>query len=131
MRSESTDLTVGNVTGGGWTASTPTLVSSIPENAPDGRYVGTVSATDPNTGETFTYSLLDDAGGRFDINGSTGEITVADGSLLDYESATSHDITVRVTDSGGLTYDEAFTVNLSNAIDAPDGCSVECGGGRG
>ena len=32
---------------------------------------------------------------------------LANGSLLNYEAATSHSVTVRVTDSGGLTYDEA------------------------
>ena len=43
----------------------------------------------------------------------------ADGSLLDYESATSHNITVRVTDAGGLTYDETFTINLANINEGP------------
>ena len=41
-------------------------------------------------------------------------ITVADGTLLDYESATSHAITVRVTDESGLTFDKVFTIALSN-----------------
>ena len=113
------DLSVANVTGGGWVASTQTLVAAVPEGAPDGRLVGSVSATDQDAGDTFTYSLTDDAGGRFAIDGATGVITVADGSLLDYETATSHNITVRVTDSGGLTYDEVFAINLADANDAP------------
>ena len=108
------DLTVANVTGGGWVASTPTLVAAVPENAPNGRLVGSVAATDPDAGETFTYALTDNAGGRFAIDGSTGVITVANGSLLDYETATSHDITVQVTDGGGLTYAETFTINISD-----------------
>ena len=108
------DLTVGNVSGEGWTSSTPSLVSGVPENSPNGRLVGTVAATDPDAGETFTYTLIDDAGGRFTIDASTGQITVADGSLLDYETQTSHNITIRVTDSGGITYDEVFTINLAD-----------------
>lgn len=44
---------------------------------------------------------------------------MADGSLLDYESATSHSVTVRVTDSGGLTYDETFTITVTNVNEAP------------
>jgi hypothetical protein len=39
--------------------------------------------------------------------------------LLDYESATSHSVTVRVTDAGGLTYDETFVINLINVYEAP------------
>ena len=51
---------------------------------------------------TFTFSLTDDAGGRFlRFDSSTGEITVADGSLIDYETATSHNVTVEVTDAAG------------------------------
>ena len=111
------NLSVGNVIGAGWTTSTPSLTSAIPEDTQDGRYVGSVSTTDPDSGETFTYSLTNDAGGRFAIDANSGEITVADASLLDYEMATSHDVTVRVTDSGGLTYTETFTINLSNSIE--------------
>ena len=56
------NLTVGNVTGSGWNSSTPSLVSTVPEGAPDGRLIGTVSTTDPDSGDSFTYSLDDDAG---------------------------------------------------------------------
>ena len=55
------------------------------------------------TTNTVTYSLVDDAGGRFAINGSSGVVTVADGSLLDREAAASHDITVRATSADGST----------------------------
>ncbi|MBK9947787.1 MAG: cadherin repeat domain-containing protein [Nitrospira sp.] len=92
----------------------------VAENAANGTVVGLVTGTDPDTGDTKSYSLTDTAGGRFAINSVTGEITVADGTLLDYESATSHSVTVRVTDAGGLTYDETFTINLTNVNEAPN-----------
>ncbi|MEK6787011.1 MAG: DUF4347 domain-containing protein [Nitrospirota bacterium] len=93
--------------------------NTVAENAANGTVVGIVTGTDPDTGDTQSYSLTDTAGGRFAINASTGEITVADGTLLDYESATSHSVTVRVTDAGGLMYDETFTINLTNVNEAP------------
>ena len=108
------DLTVGNVSGSGWIASSPVLTTAVVENAPNGKLVGTVAASDDDAGETFTYALVDNAGGRFAIDAATGAVTVADGSLLDYETATSHDITVRVTDSGGLSYDRVFTIELAD-----------------
>ncbi len=86
----------------------------IAEGAANGTVVGTAAATDADSGETFTYSLTNDAGGRFTIDGATGQITVADGSLLDYETATSHDVTVRLTDSGGNTYDETYTIGVND-----------------
>ena len=101
---------------------TPTDLSlsahTVAENAANGTVVGTVSGTDPDSGDTKTYSLTDSAGGRFTIDSVTGELTVANSSLLDYESATSHSVTVRVTDGGGLTYDETFTINLTNVNEA-------------
>ena len=37
-----------------------------------------------------SYSLTDDAGGRFQIDPETGRVTVADADLLLYEGGTSH-----------------------------------------
>ena len=93
--------------------------TSVTENATNGSAVGTVTGSDPDAGETLTYTLTDTAGGRFAIDAATGQITVADGSLLDHETASSHPITVRVTDSGGATYDQNFTINVSDINEAP------------
>jgi hypothetical protein len=49
---------------------------------------------------------------------------VADGSLLNYEASASHSVTVRVTDAGGLTYDETFTINLTNVNETPTGADA-------
>ena len=43
----------------------------------------------------LSYALTDNAGGRFAVDAATGAITVANGALLDYETATSHVIAVR------------------------------------
>ncbi|MGI9509493.1 MAG: FG-GAP-like repeat-containing protein, partial [Geminicoccaceae bacterium] len=90
---------------------------TIVEHASNGTVVATVSGTDPDAGDTLTYSLTDDAGGRFAIDANTGEVTVVDGTLLDYETATSHDVTVRVTDAAGATYDEVFTIDVADAVE--------------
>ena len=84
--------------------------ASVSELSADGTVVGTLSATDPNAGDTFTYELLDNAGGRFRIEGD--KLVVAAGVKLDYEQSGSHQINVRVTDSGQLSIDRAFTVTL-------------------
>ena len=113
------NLTVQNVgAGGGFVTSTPELTLKVQENATGGTVVGSVTGIDPDTGDTLTYTLQDDAGGRFDIDSGTGEITVANGSLLDYESSSSHNITVRVSD-GSLTYDEALTIQVTDVNDPP------------
>jgi hypothetical protein len=91
------------------------------ENVANGTVVGTATGVDPDLGETLTYSFAPggDAGGRFAISATTGAITVANGSLLDHEAATSHLITVRVTDSGGLTFDRTFGIPVLDLNEAP------------
>jgi choice-of-anchor C domain-containing protein len=90
-------------------------VSSLNENAANGTVVATIKTVDPDASDTRSYALLNDAGGRFALNTSTGVVTVANSSLLDYETARQHTIQVRVTDSGGLQYTETLTIRLSNA----------------
>ena len=78
-------------------------VNEVNENAANGTVVGvTALASDADaTNNTILYTLDDNAGGRFAIDGSTGVVTVADGTLLDREAAASHNITVRATSSDG------------------------------
>ena len=101
------------------------------ENAATGTVVGTAAGVDPDASDTKTYSLTDTAGGRFAINSTTGVITVADGSGLNYEGATSHSITVRVTDAGGQHYDKTFTIGVTNVNTAPPGIDGGDGGEQG
>ena len=74
----------------------------------------TALATDGDATDTITYSLDDDAGGRFAINATTGVVTVANNTLLDYETTTSHNITVRATSSDTSTNTAGFTINLTD-----------------
>ncbi|GAA4443745.1 VCBS domain-containing protein [Novipirellula rosea] len=86
---------------------------TIDENLGDGQWVGAVTPRDIDTGDSFTYTLSDDAGGRFSID-SAGNIHVLDSSRLDFETDTEHNIVVRVIDQAGGQYEESFTVNLND-----------------
>lgn len=88
--------------------------SQVNENAANGTAVGTLSAQDVDHDEVLTYSLTNTANGRFVIDAVTGVVTVANGSLLDYETATSHNVTGRATDSGGLFVETSFTIGVNN-----------------
>ena len=69
-------------------------------------------ATDADVTDTVSYILDDDAGGLFAIDANTGVVTVAGG--LDYETATSHDMTVRATSSDGSFATEIFTISVTD-----------------
>ena len=90
--------------------------NAVNENAANGTTVGiTASASDADaTTNTVTYSLTDDAGGRFTIDANSGIVTVANGSLLDREAAASHNITVRATSADDSTADTTFTINVND-----------------
>ena len=96
-------------------------VSTISESVSNGATVGiTAQASDADVTDSVTYSLSDDAGGRFTIDANTGIVTVADASQLDYETATSHDIEVTATSSDGSTSTQMYTINTSDENEAPD-----------
>jgi Ca2+-binding RTX toxin-like protein len=91
--------------------------NSVGENASNGTTIGTVNGVDPDAGDPLTYTLIDNAGGRFSIT-LAGVLKVADGSLLNYETAISHGITVRVTDGFGKYVDQPLTVAINNVNEA-------------
>jgi Ca2+-binding RTX toxin-like protein len=86
--------------------------NTVLDSAPDGTVIGIVSATDPDAGDTLVYSLVDDAGGLFLIDPTTGALTVADGATLDYWSANQHAVEVAVTDQDGLSASATFSIDV-------------------
>ena len=81
------------------------------ENQPPGAATGvTAFAQDPDAGDTVTYSLDDDAEGRFAIDASTGIVTTA--LPLDRTIAASHTITVRATSSDSSFTTADFTIDV-------------------
>ncbi|CAO3409230.1 calcium-binding protein [Azospirillum largimobile] len=88
--------------------------AAVAEQALAGTVVGTAGGSDPD-GDALTYSLADDAGGRFVIDAATGVLSVAAGAELDYAQAPAHAVTVRVTDAGGLSTDRVFHIGVTAA----------------
>lgn len=86
--------------------------AAVLENSATGTEIGKLTASDPEGGD-LTFTLLDNAGGRFVID-SNGSLRVANDYALDFEQATSHTIKVQVKDSAGATYEESFTVSVTD-----------------
>src|SRR6185295_12653371 len=86
---------------------------TVAENSANGTVVGTLSATDADSFENFSFSLTNNPGGLFGINGNN--IVVAGG--LDYEAGHTQSVDVRVTDKAGYTFTKTFTVNLTDVND--------------
>ncbi len=91
--------------------------SAVPENSAAGTLVGSLAVLDPDLGDSHTLALVNSAGGRFAIAGN--QLLVADGTLLDYEQAASHQVTVRATDAGGLSFDSPLVITITDVDDLP------------
>ena len=116
---------------------------AIDENTANGTSVHTVAATDVDVpAQTLTYAVVGGSGAAaFAINSATGEITVANASLLDHEANASLTLQVQVTDNGTpSTSDTAtitvnlndikFTLTVVKAGTAADGaCTLNAGAG--
>ncbi|MET0530565.1 MAG: cadherin domain-containing protein, partial [Microvirga sp.] len=93
--------------------------TSVNENADGETVIGDLAALDQDAGDIFTYTLMDDAGGRFKLDATRTKIVVADGTKLDFEGATSHTIRVLVTDKGGLTFEKAIVIHVNDLYETP------------
>ena len=100
-------------------ADTDATADSVVEGAATGSAVGiTANSTDPD-GPTIAYSLTNDAGGYFQIDASTGVVTVSalGAAAIDFESAPGHayTITVEATDDQNVSTTQDFVVAVTDA----------------
>jgi Ca2+-binding RTX toxin-like protein len=87
--------------------------SIVAENSANSTVVGSLSATDTDSSENFSFALTSNPGNLFAISGNN--LVVA--GALDYEAGTTRQIDVRVTDKAGYTFTKTFTVNLTDVND--------------
>lgn len=95
----------------------PTLSGTfVFENQPTGTVVGELSATDADPGDVVTFSIVSGPGGSpFAIDGRR----LVTNTLLNCERQAMHQVTVRATDSDGLSNDQTFTVFVGDIVDEP------------
>ena len=95
----------------------------VAENSPPGSTVGApVTATDPD-GDPLTYSLGGADAGSFAIDPHSGQITVGDGTVLDYESTSRYRVTVYATD-GTEAASIQVTIAVIDVLDFDEGGST-------
>ncbi|CAH1246630.1 CDHR1 [Branchiostoma lanceolatum] len=92
---------------------------SVAENSPDGTSVGTIMATDLDSGEfgEITYSLQGSGSDKFAVNKLTGVITVAKGDELDRETIPFYFLTLLAKDGGGRASNVQLQITLLDVND--------------
>ena len=91
----------------------------VAENAGERAAVGAaVRATDTDSGDVVAYELSGSA--LFTINSNSGQISVvADGSL-DHETAPSHRVTVKASDTTNASDSVTVTIDVTDVNEPPD-----------
>ncbi|MEP6262889.1 MAG: Ig-like domain-containing protein [Gillisia sp.] len=108
--------------------SAPTAITlsstSINENIAANSTVGSLTTTDPDAANTFTYTLVNGTGdtdnSSFTISGANLRIT----NSPNFEVKNSYSVRIRTTDQGGLIYEEAFTITINNVNESPTDISL-------
>lgn len=98
----------------------PTVTSgataSVNENAAASTVVYVATASDPDTGDSITWSLTGTDAGLLNID-SSGNVRLNDPA--DYEAKSSYSFNVVATDSGTLSDDQAVVLSINDVNEAP------------
>ena len=90
---------------------------SVAENTRAGVNIGLpVSATDPDSGDTLTYTLEGPDASAFDIDSTSGRLKTR--TALDYETKDAYAVTVTVSD-GSLTDESTVTITVTDVVETP------------
>lgn len=102
---------------GGNAPPTEILISadSVSECAPAGSLIGTLTATDPDAGDTHSFQLVDSSTDTdaFELLGS--ELRTR--RVVDFETEPSLQLGIRATDAGGLTLDAVIPISVTDEVD--------------
>ncbi len=101
-----------------FTAASATV--EVAENTAANTAIGdALTATDPDAGDTLTYTLDGKDSGHFAIGADSGQLQTS--GALDYESQSSYTVTVTATDGDGLTASVEVTITVTDVADTPPG----------
>jgi len=98
--------------------------TSVVENVAIGTQVAVISTTDADVGDVHTYSLVSGAGSEDNTAFSISGDRLLTAVPLDFETKNRYAIRVRTTDSGGASFEKAFTITVTNVNEAPTSLSL-------
>jgi protocadherin Fat 4 len=95
--------------------------ATVFENNLAGTIIGELRAQDEDAEESFIYTLVDENGNSiaheaFEIIGN--KLVVKTNPNLDFETKPTHELHIKVTDSGGLSKTETFEISVTDVNEA-------------
>jgi predicted extracellular nuclease len=108
-----------NISGNNAPTDITLSATSVNENVPANTTIGTFTTIDPDTGNTFTYSLVTGTGdtdnAAFTIDGNSLQIKASP----DFETKSAYSIRLRSTDNGGLSVEKVLSIQVKDINEAP------------
>ena len=90
--------------------------NTVLENKPEGTVVGTLTTTDSDEGDRFSYELARDGSrDNFKINGSN----LVTKQSFDFETTSTYTVTIQATDSGKESFVGTIAVKVENENESP------------
>lgn len=87
--------------------------TSVAEKQPVGATVGTLSTTDPDAGNAFTYTLVSGEGSTDNASFSIVGDTLQTAAVFNYSTKSSYSIRIRSTDQNGLFTEKSLTITIT------------------
>ncbi len=119
------EATISLTVNGGGSNQPPSIGNQsflMSENSPSGTFAGKVIASDPDAGQTLSYSIISgNTDNAFIIGISSGNLTVNNASGLDFEQNPVLNLVVRVADNGSTSQSSQaiITITLSDENEPP------------
>ncbi|MDD1472904.1 hypothetical protein MEO41_16365, partial [Dolichospermum sp. ST_sed4] len=79
--------------------------------------VGNLTSTDPDTGNTFTYSLVTGTGATDNSLFTITNNQLKTNAIFDYETKNSYSVRLRTTDQGGLFFEKQLNISVTDLND--------------
>lgn len=93
---------------------------SLPENSENGTILGQVHALDADADDQLTFQIVGgNSDDTFALDSTTGELTVRDHSLLDFETTGEWLLQIQVTDAHDVSTAQEFRIAVTDADDPP------------
>ncbi len=91
---------------------------SLPENSAAGAVVSKITAVDPDAGSSLTFSLASGVGGADNASFSVSGFNLLLVASANYEAKSTYNLRLRVTDEGGLSFEKALVVTITDEQEA-------------
>jgi gliding motility-associated-like protein len=93
--------------------------TSIAENNAINAVIGSLNSTDIDAGDTHTYTLASGVGSTDNASFSIVGNQIKAGIAFDFETKSNYSVRVKTTDAGGLSFEQAFTITVTNVNETP------------